>query len=414
MDPIYNLGVATYRNIVRLGAAFRKPKAKLMLRGQRRCFRTLQRKLDPSGGYIWIHASSLGEFEQGRPLIEMIKREQPDARILLTFFSPSGYEVRKNFSKVDTVVYLPFDLPGNVKQFLDLVQPSMAIFVKYEFWGNYLNALKRRGVPTYIISSIFRPKQIFFRPWGGIFRKMLKCFDTIFVQNEESRELLAGIGFKDNVIIAGDTRFDRVADVKAAAREFPLVAKFVEKAPFTLVMGSSWPPDEDIVLPYFNSHREMKLIIAPHEFDRHRLHTLMSKLSRPARFYSEATQQNIESADCLIIDSFGLLSSLYRYGQAAYIGGGFGAGIHNINEAAVYNIPVIFGPKYQKFQEAFDLIALDGAMSIHDSDTFSAAMDPLLENEPLRLKCGKAAGGYIQSHLGGTKLIYDHIFNNKD
>ena len=414
MDPIYNLGVATYRNIVRLGAAFRKPKAKLMLRGQRRCFRTLQRKLDPSGGYIWIHASSLGEFEQGRPLIEMIKREQPDARILLTFFSPSGYEVRKNFSKVDTVVYLPFDLPGNVKQFLDLVQPSMAIFVKYEFWGNYLNALKRRGVPTYIISSIFRPKQIFFRPWGGIFRKMLKCFDTIFVQNEESRELLAGIGFKDNVIIAGDTRFDRVADVKAAAREFPLVAKFVEKAPFTLVMGSSWPPDEDIVIPYFNAHREMKLIIAPHEFDRHRLHTLMSKLSRPARFYSEATQQNIESADCLIIDSFGLLSSLYRYGQAAYIGGGFGAGIHNINEAAVYNIPVIFGPKYQKFQEAFDLIALDGAMSIHDSDTFSAAMDPLLENEPLRLKCGKAAGGYIQSHLGGTKLIYDHIFNNKD
>ena len=412
MDPIYNLGVATYRNIVRLGAAFRKPKAKLMLRGQRRCFRTLQRKLDPSGGYIWIHASSLGEFEQGRPLIEMIKREQPDARILLTFFSPSGYEVRKNFSKVDTVVYLPFDLPGNVKQFLDLVQPSMAIFVKYEFWGNYLNALKRRGVPTYIISSIFRPKQIFFRPWGGIFRKMLKCFDTIFVQNEESRELLAGIGFKDNVIIAGDTRFDRVADVKAAAREFPLVAKFVEKAPFTLVMGSSWPPDEDIVIPYFNAHREMKLIIAPHEFDRHRLHTLMSKLSRPARFYSEATQQNIESADCLIIDSFGLLSSLYRYGQAAYIGGGFGAGIHNINEAAVYNIPVIFGPKYQKFQEAFDLITLDGAMSIHDSDTFSAAMDPLLENEPLRLKCGKAAGDYIQSHLGGTKLIYDHIFNN--
>ena len=414
MDPIYNLGVATYRNIVRLGAAFRKPKAKLMLRGQRRCFRTLQRKLDPSGGYIWIHASSLGEFEQGRPLIEMIKREQPDARILLTFFSPSGYEVRKNFSKVDTVVYLPFDLPGNVKQFLDLVQPSMAIFVKYEFWGNYLNALKRRGVPTYIISSIFRPKQIFFRPWGGIFRKMLKCFDTIFVQNEESRELLAGIGFKDNVIIAGDTRFDRVADVKAAAREFPLVAKFVEKAPFTLVMGSSWPPDEDIVIPYFNAHREMKLIIAPHEFDRHRLHTLMSKLSRPARFYSEATQQNIESADCLIIDSFGLLSSLYRYGQAAYIGGGFGAGIHNINEAAVYNIPVIFGPKYQKFQEAFDLIALDGAMSIHDSDTFSAAMDPLLENEPLRLKCGKAAGDYIQSHLGGTKLIYDHIFKEKD
>jgi 3-deoxy-D-manno-octulosonic-acid transferase len=243
-----------------------------------------------------------------------------------------------------------------------------------------------------------------------MFRKMLKCFDTIFVQNEQSRELLAGIGLKDNVIVAGDTRFDRVADVRAAAREFPLVQKFVGNSPFTLVMGSSWPPDEDIVIPYFNAHREMKLIIAPHEFDRHRLHTLMSKLSRPARFYSEATPQNIESADCLIIDSFGLLSSLYRYGQAAYVGGGFGAGIHNINEAAVYGIPVIFGPKYHKFQEATDLIAVDGAMSIHDADSFSAAMDPLLENEPLRLKCGKSAGDYIQSHLGGTQLIYDTIF----
>ena len=409
MDPIYNLGVATYRNAVKI-AAVRNPKAKLMLRGQRRCFRTLQRKLDPAGGYIWIHASSLGEFEQGRPLIERIKRDQPGARILLTFFSPSGYEVRKNYSMVDTVVYLPFDLPGNVKRFLDLVKPSMAIFIKYEFWGNYLQALKRRGIPTYIISAIFRPKQIFFRPWGGMFRKMLKCFDTLFVQNEQSRELLAGIGI-DNVIVAGDTRFDRVADVRAAAKEFPLVETFVKDFKFTLVMGSSWPADEEIVIPYFNAHRDMKIIIAPHEFDRHRLHVLMSKLSRPARFYSEATQRNLRGIDCLIIDSFGLLSSLYRYGQAAYIGGGFGAGIHNINEAAVYGIPVIFGPKHHKFQEAADLIELDGAMSIHDADSFSAAMDPLLENEPLRLKCGRTAGDYIQSHLGGTQIIYDHLFN---
>ena len=410
MDPIYNLGVATYRNAVKI-AATRNRKAKLLIRGQRRCFRTLHRKLDPAGGYIWIHASSLGEFEQGRPLIEMIKHNQPDARILLTFFSPSGYEVRKNFSMVDAVVYLPFDLAGNVKRFLDLVKPSMAIFVKYEFWGNYLQALKRRGVPTYIISAIFRPKQIFFRPWGGMFRKMLKCFDTLFVQNEQSRELLAGIGI-DNVVVAGDTRFDRVADVRAVAKEFPLVEKFVENAKFTLVMGSSWPPDEDIVIPYFNTHHEMKLIIAPHEFDRHRLHVLMSKISRPARFYSEATPQNIEQAECLIIDSFGLLSSLYRYGQTAYVGGGFGVSIHNINEAAVYGIPIIFGPKHHKFQEATDLIACDGAMSIHNADEFSAAMDPMLENEPLRLQCGRAAGNYIQSHLGGTRIIYDLIFNN--
>ena len=412
MDPLYNLGIATYRNAVRL-AATSNSKAKLLMRGQRRCFRTLHRKLDPAGGYIWVHASSLGEFEQGRPLIEMIKREKPDSRILLTFFSPSGYEVRKNFSMVDTVVYLPFDLPGNVKRFLDMVKPSIAIFVKYEFWGNYLQTLKRRGIPTYIISAIFRPKQIFFRPWGGMFRKMLKCFDMLFVQNEQSRELLASIGI-DNVMVAGDTRFDRVADVQAAAREFPLVSKFVEKAKFTLVMGSSWPPAEDIVIPYFNAHREMKLIIAPHEFDRHRLHVLMSKISRPARFYSEATPKNIEKADCLIVDSFGLLSSLYRYGQTAYVGGGFGLGIHNINEAAVYGIPVIFGPKHHKFQEATDLIACDGAMSIHNADEFAAAMDPMLENEPLRLKCGKAAGDYIQAHLGGTRIIYDMIFNKNN
>ena len=233
------------------------------------------------------------------------------------------------------------------------------------------------------------------------------------MQNEQSRELLAGIGI-DNVVVAGDTRFDRVADVRAAAKEFPLVSKFVEDSKFTLVMGSSWPPDEDIVIPYFNSHREMKLIIAPHEFDRQRLHVLMSKLARPARFYSEATPRNLKGCDCLIIDSFGLLSSLYRYGQAAYVGGGFGAGIHNINEAAVYGIPVIFGPKCHKFQEAADLIELDGAMSIHDADSFSAAMDPLLENEPLRLQCGKRAGDYIQSHLGGTQLIYDLIFKGQD
>ena len=411
MDPLYNIGISAYKLAVRL-ASVKNRKARLLLEGQSRTFSYLREHLHPAGGYIWIHASSLGEFEQGRPLIEKIKREQPGARILLTFFSPSGYEVRKNFSMVDTVVYLPFDLPGNVKRFLDLVKPSVAIFVKYEFWGNYLSALKRRGIPTHIISAIFRPDQIFFKPWGGLFRKMLKCFNTLFVQNEQSRELLAGIGVK-NVVVAGDTRFDRVADVYAAAKEFPLVAKFVEKAKFTLVMGSSWPPDEDIVIPYFNAHCEMKLIIAPHEFDRHRLHVLMSKLARPTRFYSEATAKNIESADCLIIDSFGLLSSLYRYGQAAYVGGGFGSGIHNINEAAVYSIPVIFGPKHHKFQEASDLIALDGAMSINDADSFSAAMDPLLENEPLRVKCGSTAGEYIQSHLGGTQLIYDHIFNSR-
>jgi len=410
-DIIYNLGVATYRNAVRI-ASLRNRKAKLMLRGQRRTFRTLQRRLDPAGGYIWVHASSLGEFEQGRPLMELIKREQPDARILLTFFSPSGYEVRKNYAGADTVVYLPFDLTHLVNKFLDLVKPSVAIFVKYEFWGNYLMELKRREVPTYIISSIFRPGQIFFRPWGGMFRKMLKSFDTLFVQNEQSRELLASIGV-ENVMVCGDTRFDRVADVRAAAREFPIIANFVKDAPFTLVMGSSWQPDEDIAIPYFNAHPDMKLIIAPHEFDRERLHILMSKIARPAAFYSETRLDTVSKLDCLIIDSFGILSSLYRYGTVAYIGGGFGAGIHNINEAAVYSMPVIFGPKHHKFQEAKDLIDCGGGFSIDNADSFSATMDSLRENKPLLAAAGQAAGNYIQSHLGATRQIYDHIFGNQ-
>ena len=408
MDPLYNLGVLAYRNAVRV-ASVRNRKAKLMLRGQRRTFRTLQRRLDPAGGYIWIHASSLGEFEQGRPLIELIKRRQPSARIVLTFFSPSGYEVRKNYAGADAVVYLPFDLTHNVKKFLDIVKPSVAIFVKYEFWGNYLMELKRRDVPTYIISSIFRPGQIFFRPWGGMFRKMLRCYDTLFVQNEQSRELLASIGI-DNVMVCGDTRFDRVADVRAAAREFPVIEQFVQDAPFTLVMGSSWQPDEDIVIPYFNAHPDMKLIIAPHEFDRQRLRIMMSKISRPAGFYSDTTVAGARRLQCLIIDSFGILSSLYRYGNVAYVGGGFGAGIHNINEAAVYGIPVIFGPRHDKFQEASDLIACGGGFAIEDAEGLATVMDSLRENHARLELAGKSAGDYIQSHLGATTQIYDHIF----
>lgn len=410
MDPLYNLGILTYRNAVRL-AALRKRKAKLMLRGQSRTFRWLHRKLDPEaeGRYIWVHASSLGEFEQGRPLIEMIKRRQPDARILLTFFSPSGYEVRKNYSLADVVVYLPFDLSHQVKKFIDLVKPRMAIFVKYEFWGNYLMELHRRHIPTYIISAIFRPGQIFFRPWGGMFRKMLQCFNTIFVQNEQSRELLHGIGV-DNVVVAGDTRFDRVADVMQTAKDFPLIERFVSNARFTLIMGSSWQPDEDIVIPYFDCHPELKLIIAPHEFDRQRLSTISSKVLRRGGFYSEVTIDDVAQRDCLVIDSFGILSSLYRYGQIAYVGGGFGAGIHNINEAAVYGVPVIFGPNHGKFQEAADLIACQGGFAISNKEQFAQVMDRLLADADQLRRSGEAAGRYIQSHLGATQLIYDRLF----
>ena len=407
MDPLYNIGVSAYRLAVKV-ASVRNRKARLMLKGQSQTMNKLREQLDPAGGYIWIHAASLGEFEQGRPIIEYIKRVNPQARILLTFFSPSGYEVRKNYPLADVVCYMPFDLPRNVKKFLDLVKPTMAIFVKYEFWGNYLKSLKRRGVPTYIVSAIFRPGQIFFRPWGNMFRSMLKCYTTIFVQDEASRELLAGINI-NNVVVAGDTRFDRVAHVKENAKEFPIVERFVSGATRTVVMGSSWPQDEQLMIPYFNEHPGMKLIIAPHEFDRERLHVIVSSVKRPVGFYSQVTPDEAAKLDCLVIDSFGILSSLYRYGQLAYVGGGFGVGIHNINEAAVYGIPVVFGPHHSKFREAGDLIACGGGFDVNNAEQFEQVMDRLLGNEAHLTQAGKVAGEYITSHLGATQRICDYI-----
>ena len=406
MNPLYNLAISSYRLAVKL-AAHKNEKAAKMLAGQARTFPTLSQAIHPGDSYIWIHASSLGEFEQGRPLIEMIKRNHPEQKILLTFFSPSGYEVRKAYKGADIICYLPFDTPGNVSRFLDLVHPAMAVFIKYEFWGNFLQGLHSRHIPTYIISAIFRPTQSFFKPWGGMFRKMLKCYTTIFVQDQPSLDLLATIGIH-NVKIYGDTRFDRVTDILASAHPFPLIERFAADS-FTLIMGSSWQPDEDIVIPYFNAHPGMKLIIAPHEFDDIRLEDIRSKISRPSVLYSHATEENIADAGCLIIDCFGILSSCYRYAQVAYIGGGFGVGIHNINEAAVYGIPVIFGTNYHKFKEAHDLIDREGAFSVNSEAEFAALMERFCCEEQFLKQHGKVAGDYIHSQLGATRRIYDDI-----
>lgn len=408
MNFFYNLGISAYRAGVRV-ASLRNRKAQLMLRGQARTFNKLRRKLNPEGGYIWIHASSLGEFEQGRPLIEMIRQRQPDARIVLSFFSPSGYEVRKNYGEVDAVCYLPFDLPGNVNRFLDIIKPRMAIFVKYEFWGNYLMELRRRQVPTYIISAIFREKQMFFKSWGGMFRRMLNCYTTIFVQNEASRQLLANIGI-NQVEVSGDTRFDRVAHVREQARTFPVIDRFTSNARLTMILGSSWPEDEQLAIEYFNTHPNLKLIIAPHEFDRERLLSIMGHITRPAGLFSLTTAERAAGLECLIIDSFGLLSSLYRYGNIAMVGGGFGAGIHNINEAAVYGIPVIIGPNYSKFREAHDLIAIGGCFCVKNADEFNTTLDRLMSDPDQLQRAGSVAGSYIESHLGATEFIYQRIF----
>lgn len=376
--------------------------------GQWKTNAILRKKIDRNASYIWFHAASLGEFEQGRPLMEKIKAEHPEYKILLTFFSPSGYEVRKNYNGADVICYLPFDTPYRVKKFLNLARPSMAVFIKYEFWGNYLKELKSRGIPVYIISAIFRPDQLFFQWYGRSYRKMLHAFTHLFVQDERSRKLLEDFGI-GNVSVTGDTRFDRVLDIHKQAREIGIVEKFVSgatgKRPVTVVAGSSWPEDEEILIPYFHAHPEMKLIIAPHEIHREHLVSIETMLKRPSVRLSEAHEEDLSTKDCLIIDSFGLLSSIYRYGQIAYIGGGFGAGIHNTLEAAVYGIPVLFGPKYHKFKEAKDLIAVGGGFSVADATAFGARMDRLLVDEKELRTAGRAAGDFVFEHAGATEKI---------
>lgn len=380
--------------------------------GQWRTNGILRDKIDRNARYIWFHASSLGEFEQGRPMIEKIKAHYPEYKILLTFFSPSGYEVRKNYIGADVVCYLPFDTPYRVRKFLQLANPCMAVFIKYEFWHNYLTELQKRNIPTYIISAIFRPRQIFFRWYGKPYRKVLTCFNHLFVQDDASEALLARYQIT-NVTVLGDTRFDRVIDVQKQARHLPLVEQFVQNSKpgkqLTLVVGSSWPQDEAFIIDYFNEHPEIKLIIAPHEIDRGHLLDIHSLLKRPSIRLSEANEKNINQKDCLIIDSFGLLSSIYRYGEIAYVGGGFGKSIHNILEAAVYGIPVIFGPKFDKFKEAKDMIAVGGGIAIFDPKEFSAKMDELSANPQLLQSAGQAAGNFVKSHAGATDKIINQL-----
>lgn len=409
MNPLYSIGM----RIMSLGAkvvSLRNPKVKKIIEGHKHVVPYLREHVDSKAGYVWIHAASLGEFEQGRPLIEMIKRKLPDKKILLTFFSPSGYEVRRDYPMADAVCYLPFDIKSRVCEFLDIVRPSMAIFVKYEFWGNYLHELNRRGIPTYIISAIFRPAQIFFKPWGGMFRSMLKCYGKIFVQDDNSRKLLAGIGV-DNVVVAGDTRFDRVTDIMRQRVEIPQAEVLTaDKLPVTIVAGSTWEPDEEFLLPYFNGHSNVKLIIAPHEVRPERIAGIEEKLRRPSCRLSVCTPEEASKADCLIVDCYGMLSSAYRYGNIAYIGGGFGTGIHNVNEAAVYDIPVVFGPNFHRFKEARDLIDCGGAFSFSDEDTFIAVMDSLVNDGKALSSAGKKAGDYVKEHLGATERIFTDIF----
>ncbi|WP_300728944.1 glycosyltransferase N-terminal domain-containing protein [uncultured Bacteroides sp.] len=403
---VYNLFTHLYAGAVRITALFNKKVAK-MVKGEKEAFTVLKEKIDPKAKYLWFHAASLGEFEQGRPIIEEIRRRYPEYKILQTFFSPSGYEVRKDYKGADVVCYLPLDTPRRVKRFIDLAHPYMAFFIKYEFWKNYLDELHSRRIPVYSVSSIFRPKQIFFRWYGSSYKTVLKCFTHLFVQNQESVELLKGIGVT-NTSIVGDTRFDRVLEICRQAKDLPLVEKFKGDA-LTMVAGSSWAPDEDIFIPYFNAHPEMKLIIAPHVIDEGHLKEIIGKLKRPVVRYTQASEEDINKADCLIIDCFGLLSSIYRYGEISYIGGGFGVSIHNTLEAAVYGIPVIFGPNNYKFREAQGLKACGGGLEIQGADDFNRYMDRLLTDKAYLAETGKQAGAYVSDNAGAVEKVMQTV-----
>ena len=409
---IYNIVIYFVLWGIAIASLFNE-KVRKMWRGEREAFKILKQKVDPNAKYIWFHAASLGEFEQGRPLMERIRKDYPQYKILLTFYSPSGYEVRKNYEGADIICYMPVDTRLNAIRFLRLVRPVMAFFIKYEFWSNFLHILKYRNIPTYSVSSIFREDQVFFKWYGRSYAGVLKCFTRFFVQNEESKRLLEGIGITA-VDVVGDTRFDRVLQIKEAAKQLPICEAFrtgvassqsadVPHHDFKVfVAGSSWPPDENIFIPFFNEHKDWRLLIAPHVIAEEHLKLILSLIKgKKVVRYTQTTPEEAAEADVLIIDCFGLLSSMYNYGDVAYIGGGFGVGIHNTLEAAVWNMPVIFGPNNKKFQEAQGLLKSGGGFEINTYEDFSGLMGSLMNDEAFLKQAGDKAGAFV-AHLAGA------------
>ena len=417
---IYNIVIYFVLWGIAIASLFNE-KVRKMWRGEREAFKILKQKVDPNAKYIWFHAASLGEFEQGRPLMERIRKEYPQYKILLTFYSPSGYEVRKNYEGADIICYMPVDTRLNAIRFLRLVRPVMAFFIKYEFWSNFLHILKHRNIPTYSVSSIFREDQVFFKWYGRSYAGVLKCFTRFFVQNEESKRLLEGIGITA-VDVVGDTRFDRVLQIKEAAKQLPICEAFrtgvassqSANVPHTdfkvFVAGSSWPPDENIFIPFFNEHKDWRLLIAPHVIAEEHLKLILSLIKgKKVVRYTQTTPEEAAEADVLIIDCFGLLSSMYNYGDVAYIGGGFGVGIHNTLEAAVWNMPVIFGPNNKKFQEAQGLLKSGGGFEIHNFEEFEGLMNSFMNDAAFLKSLGDKAGAFVASLSGATDKVLSKV-----
>lgn len=406
MKLLYNLAINIFSALAHIVAPF-NPKAALWVKGRKGWAQKISDKINPADRTFWIHCASLGEFEQGRPVIEAIRNQMPGMKIVLTFFSPSGYEIRKNYSEADYVCYLPSDTPANAAEFIKIVHPELVIFVKYEFWNNYISELYRRNIPLYLISGIFRPGQHFFKWYGAFFREILKKFKIIFVQDSCSAELLTGIGIK-NVIRAGDTRFDRVVSIADNAKKILKIEQFRGSEKLFLA-GSSWKPDEEIIVRYINQNPgRMKWIFAPHEVEESNIERLEKLFTVKSVRFSKSDESSAD-ARVMIIDNIGMLSSAYRYAYVAAVGGGFGKGIHNILEAACWGIPVMFGPRYERFLEAMELIKEKGAMSFDSFEIFSDILNKWLDDEPFYLKSAKAASLYVSKNTGATGIITEKI-----
>jgi len=393
------------------GIALFNPKIKLFVNGRKTVFKQLEKSISKTDKTIWIHTASLGEFEQGLPIIEKLKTAYPTHKIVVSFFSPSGYEVKKNSTVADCVVYLPLDTKKNANRFLNAINPDLAIFVKYEFWPNYLNELKKRNIKTVLVSGIFRENQIFFKPFGKGMRKSLQTFAHFFVQNENSKKLLNAISFM-NVTVAGDTRFDRVSEILTRDNQLDFVGKFKQDK-ITIVYGSSWEDDEAIYLNYLNNSENIKHIIAPHDIKPHKIKKLKNSITKSVLLYSEINDKNIADYDVLIIDTIGLLTKIYSYADIAFVGGAFNTGLHNTLEPAVFGIPVIIGPKYQKFQEAVDLVFEKGVLSISDKESYGIIINKLITSPEFKQTTGLINNRYIKNNSGATLKVLEYLKTNK-
>lgn len=410
MRFLYNIFIRAYSVAIRIASLFNH-KANLWIQGRQNIFKKIEESLKSNERIIWFHCASLGEFEQGRPLIEIIKKERPNYKILVTFFSPSGYEIRKDYEFADYIFYLPSDTAKNAKRFINLVNPEIAIFVKYDFWFNYFTQIRRKNIPLYLISGVFRPNQHFFKLWGAWQRKQLKNISYFFLQDEKSAKMLQSIGIED-ILVSGDTRFDRVSEILIEKTDLPIIQKF-KNGEKLLCAGSSWPPDEDLILDYLKSNNpELKLILAPHDISKNHINEIKIKFQKfDIAVYSETNEnEDLNDKQILIIDSIGLLNKIYRYADIAYIGGGFGDAIHNLLEPAVYGIPILYGPNHKHFREATEMSDGKGGFPIESKEDFADTMKLLLNDSDFYRKHANNAGYYIKSNTGATKLIFEKVF----